>query len=152
MIEFFFVFLEAELSSLIFLLYFNRELSKLKKKKPCTPTPPPPKKILIFWEMELSCSNINKFLIFQENGNPKKNSLYFREMELFSSNIRKFLKVLSEESFSYISGNGTFLYFRKWKPRKKSFIFYQKKAFLIFQEMETPQKFFILQEIELSYI
>ena len=58
----------------------------------------------------------------------------------------------SEESFSYISGNGTFLYFRKWKPRKKSFIFYQKKAFLIFQEMETPQKFFIFQEIELSYI
>ena len=35
---------------------------------------------------------------------------------------------------------------------KKIIIFSQKKAFLIFQETETPKKFFIFQEKELSYI
>ena len=43
--------------------------------------------------MELSSSNIEKFLIFSSisgNGNPKK--------------------------IPYISGKKTFLYFRKWKP------------------------------------
>ena len=46
----------------------------------------------------------------------------FHEKELFSSNIKKFL------------------------------IFYQKKAFLIFQERETLKIFVIFQETELSYI
>ena len=35
---------------------------------------------------------------------------------------------------------------------EKVFVFSQKKAFLIFWEMETPKKFLIFQEIELSYI
>ena len=39
--------------------------------------------------------------------------------------------IFSKESYSYISGNGTFL---------------------IIQETETPKKFFIFQETELSYI
>ena len=43
-------------------------------------------------------------------------------MELSSSNIKKFLIFSAKESFCYISGNGTFLYFRKWKPRKNSYI------------------------------
>ena len=47
--------------------------------------------------MELSCSNIKNFLIFQET-ETLKNSLYFREMKLSSSNI------FSKETFSYISG------------------------------------------------
>ena len=34
----------------------------------------------------------------------------------------------------------------------KKIIFSQKKPFLILQEMETPEKFFIFQEAELSYI
>ena len=35
---------------------------------------------------------------------------------------------------------------------KKSLIFSQKNAFLIFQETETPKKFLIFQERELFYI
>ena len=35
---------------------------------------------------------------------------------------------------------------------EKVFVFSQKKAFLIFWEMETPKKFLIFQETELSYI
>ena len=35
---------------------------------------------------------------------------------------------------------------------KKFLIFSQKKAFLIFRETETPKKFLIFQEMELSYI
>ena len=46
--------------------------------------------------MELSSSNIRKFLIFSQT----KAFLIFWEMELSSSNI------FSIESFSYISGNG----------------------------------------------
>ena len=35
---------------------------------------------------------------------------------------------------------------------KEFFIFSQKKTFLIFWEMEIPQKFLIFQETELFYI
>ena len=35
---------------------------------------------------------------------------------------------------------------------KKFPIFSQKKAFLIFREIKTPKKNFIIQEMELSYI
>ena len=71
---------------------------------------PPRKNFFIFQEMELSGSKIKKFLIFQE-------------IELSSSNIKKFLIFLQKKSFSYISGNGTFLYCRKWKPGKNSLCF-----------------------------
>ena len=47
-------FSEMELSSLVFLLSFKRELSKLEKKK----KNPPRKKFRIFREMKLYCSNI----------------------------------------------------------------------------------------------
>ena len=42
------------------------------------------KKCLIFREMELSDSNIKKFLMFSYisgNGNPEKNSLHFRKQK-----------------------------------------------------------------------
>ena len=64
-------------------------------------TPPPkikkstPKKFPKFQKMELSSSKIKKFLIF-------------REMELCSPKIEKVL-IFLKKSFSYISGNGTFL-------------------------------------------
>ena len=35
---------------------------------------------------------------------------------------------------------------------KRFLIFSQKKAFLIFRESETQQKFFVFQETKLSYI
>ena len=69
-------------------------------------------------------------------------------------------KTRSEKSFSYISGNGTFLYFLK----RKLFLYFRKwifsifretetpKKILIFRKTETPKKFFIFQETELSHI
>ena len=57
--------------------------------------------------MEISGSNIKKFLIFSQ----KKAFLIFWEMET----LKKFL-IFQEMGFSYISGNGIFLYFGKWKP------------------------------------
>ena len=35
---------------------------------------------------------------------------------------------------------------------KKFLIFSQKKAFLMFQERDTPKKFFLSKETEVSYI
>ena len=66
------------------------------------------KKFLIFREMESSCSKIQKFLIFQEielSGSMIKKILIFQEIE-------------APKKIAYISGNGTFLYFRKQKPWK----------------------------------
>ena len=48
------------------------------------------KKFLIIREMEFSCSNIKRFLIFWEMEAPKK-FLIFQDIELSSSNIKKFL-------------------------------------------------------------
>ena len=83
----------------------------------------------------------------------KKVLIFFEEMELPCSNI-------SVESFSYISGNGPFLYFRKWNPEKipyisgnetflyfgkrtprKKSLYFRKRNFLIFQETETLKNF-----------
>ena len=59
---------------------------------------------VIFQEIELFSSNIKKFLIFSQ----KKAFLIFRQMEpsYFSENG-------NPEKILYISGNRTFLYFRK---------------------------------------
>ena len=85
--------------------------------------------------MELFCSNIKKFLTFSYisgngnrpniiyisgNRNPKK-LLIFREMELFSLSSKKFL------------------YFAKWKPRKKIFIF-QETEFSYISGNGNPKK------------
>ena len=64
------------------------------------------KKFLIFHEMELSGSNTKKFFIFSQ----KKALLIFREIELFN-----ILGNRNPEKVPYISGNGIFLYFRKWE-------------------------------------
>ena len=111
--------------------------------------------------MELSGSNIKKFLIFSQ----KKAFHIFREIE-------------TPKKIIYVSGNGTSLYFRKififqevtflaqiiklsGSNIKKFLIFSQKKVFLIFQETDSPppppppplpKKILILQEMELSYI
>ena len=45
-----------------------------------------------------------------------------------------------------------FLYFRKQNPRKKFLYIFSKKAVLIFEKTESPEKFVIFQETELSYI
>ena len=102
--------------------------------------------------MELSSSNIKKFLILPE-------------MELFSSKIKKCL-IFLEINFSYISERNfqtsknsprkNFLIF--WKMElsgsniKKFLIFSQKKSFFIFRETKTLKKLFMSQETGLFYI
>ena len=60
---------------------------------------------------------------------------------------------------SYISGNGTFqstprkfLILQETEAPKKLVMLSQKKAVLIFSEMENWEKFHMFQEAELSYI
>ena len=79
-------------------------------------------------------------------------------MELSRSNIKKFqetetltrfLIFLETEPFSPPQEN--FLYFRKWKHQKFSYIF-SKENFSYFLAMETSKKFLIFQEMELPYV
>ena len=79
--------------------------------------------------MELSSSNIKKFLYFL-----KRKLLYFRKWNpaLFSPSSKNNKNPPREN----------FLCFRKRKPLKTSYFF----------SKETPQKFFIFQETEPSYI
>ena len=44
--------------------------------------------------------------------------LIFWEIKLSGSNDKKFLIYYQKKNFSYISGNGTFIYFRQRKPYK----------------------------------
>ena len=100
---------------------------------------------------------------------PEKKFLILQEMELSSSNIKKFLYFLKRKLFSYTCGNRTLHFSAQARniteihPEKisytsvnenpeKFFIFSPQKAFLIFRKMETPKKFFIFQETEVSYI
>ena len=78
--------------------------------------------------MELSCSKI-------------KNSLYFGTWNFLALIIRNVLYCL-KQSFSYISGNGTFLYLGNGKPQKcpyslggaskpknQNFLYFSKKCY-----------------------
>ena len=58
--------------------------------------------------------------------------------------------ILSTESFSYISRNGTFLYFRKQKPRKNS-LYFRKRNFYI-SGKGNPKKLFIFQEVTSPFL
>ena len=84
--------------------------------------------------MELSGSNIKRFLEMKT----LKKLLIFPKIELFSPSSKN----------KKNSPRENFLYFYI----KKILIFSQKRAFLIFQETETPKKFFIFQETEPFYI
>ena len=117
------------------------------------PTTPLPQKILIFREIELSRSSIEKFLIFsyflfQEIETPKnvpyisgngnrKNLLIFWEIKPLSPRLKKskksppHLTKKKRKKNPYTSGKRNF---------KKLLIFSQKNVFLIFREtkMELP--------------
>ena len=73
-------------------------------------------------------------------------------MKLSGSNIGKFLV------FSYISGNGSpeknSLYFKKWKPRNGTFLYFRKQSFLIFLKNGTlrAQKLKTTHSKKMSYI
>ena len=47
--------------------------------------------------------------------------------------------IFSKESFSYISGNGTFLYFMKRKPPRNFLYFLKRKLFLYFAKWKSPK-------------
>ena len=90
-----------------------------KNKKKSTP-----KKFLIFREIELSCSNIKKFLIFSfisGNGNPKK-LLTPQETE-------------TPKKIFIFPRKKACLIFPETKTQKKS-LYFKKRNFLIFQETE----------------
>ena len=57
---------------------------------------------------------------------------------------------LSSNIWAYISGNGTFIDY--FIDIREILTFSKKKVFLIFRKTETPKKFLIFQETELSYI
>ena len=91
----FLIFQETETlkSSLYFGEYnFSAQARKIKKK-------PPQENFLYSWKMELCSSNIKKFRTFSQ----EEAVLIFQEMD-------------TPKKIPYISGNGTFLYFRKQKP------------------------------------
>ena len=110
------------------------------------------KNFLIFWEVEIP----KKILHISGNGNPKK-LLLFWKMELFSPSSKN--KKIHSEIIYYalisLHSQKNCLIFQETKAPKKFVIFSQKKAFLIFWEME-PRKnslclrkwsFLILKEV-----
>ena len=81
--------------------------------------------------MELFCSNFKKFLIFQGTETLKKIPYIFGKWNFLAPLL----------GFSYILGNGKFLYFRKQKPRKNSLYFRRN-----FQSPEKPKFFIFFQK------
>ena len=80
-------------------------------------------------------------------------------MELSGPNIKKFLEMElfyisgngNPEKISSISGNGTFLYFRKRKTPQNS-LYFRKRNFLLYQEDHPkPQKLKFLMFFQKSY-
>ena len=101
-------------------------------------------KIRYIREMELSNSNIKKFLIFFQ----KKAFLIFREMET----LKKF-PIFLEVRLSYISGNGNpkkFLIFQEkiFRARKMKKSRSEKMSYISGNKIVSPKhkKFFIFQE------
>ena len=80
----------------------------------------------------------------------KKTSYIFEKWNFLAWILSNILYFLKKKSFSYISGNGTFLYFRKWKPWKNS-SYFRKRNCLVFQEVTVwaQKMFLILREMEL---
>ena len=57
--------------------------------------------------------------------------------------------IFSKENFSYVSGNGTLLFSAQARKNKKS---PPRENFLYFRKWKLRKKFFIFQETELSHI
>ena len=110
----------------------------------------PWKRFLAFRKMELSGSNVNKFLIFSYilgNGNPENISLYFRERKpwktsynlengTFKPKLEKNLKNPPQEDF---------LYSGKMEPSHlpSNSLYFRKQNFLIFPETKLSHFKFI---------
>ena len=73
---------------------------------------------------------------FEKKVASKKSSNIFRKWNFLALILRNFLYFLKRK-LSYISGNGTFLYFRKRKFQTK-LLYFRKRNSFIFLETDTP--------------
>ena len=92
------------------------------------------KKFLIFQGMELSCTKVKKF----------------RKWNFIALLLRNFLYFLKRKFFLYFK-KWDFLIFQETQTPKNFLAFSYKKKKKI-QKTEIPKKFFIFQEMVLSYI
>ena len=108
---------------------------------------PPKKRIPIFWEMDFSCSNIKKILIFFQ----MKAFVIFLKMELFTSNPKwNFLALIFFKKWPCFLKRKHFIYLRKRNPslfnpslRNKRILFQKPRKFFIFNFLH--QNFFTHQ-------
>ena len=77
---------------------------------------------------------------FEKKVASKKSSNIFRKWNFLALILRNFLYFLKRK-LSYISGNGTFLYFRKRKFQTK-LLYFRKRNSFIFLETDTPAPLF----------
>ena len=73
---------------------------------------------------------------FEKKVASKKSSNIFRKWNFLALILRNFLYFLKRK-LSYISGNGTFLYFRKRKFQTK-LLYFRKRNSFIFLEADIP--------------
>ena len=99
-----------------------------------------PKKFVIFQEMEISSSNMEKILYFLKT----KHLLYFRKRNpaLFSPRLKN--KKVHPEKISYT--------LQETQTPKKLIIFFQKKAAFIFRVMKTQTNSLYFTKWNFSYI
>ena len=74
--------------------------------------------------MQLPVSLLDPISLKIKKSTPKKNSLDFRKWNFLALRLKKTSYIFSKQFFSYIPGNGTFLYFGKRNlldPRLKKF-------------------------------
>ena len=77
---------------------------------------------------------------FEKKVASKKSSNIFRKWNFLALILRNFLYFLKRK-LSYISGNGTFLYFRKRKFQTK-LLYFRKRNSFIFLETDIPPPLF----------
>ena len=102
--------------------------------------------------MELSSSNIKKFLIFSYisgNGTPPPKKIPYISG---SGNPKKASYISGNENLHCSAQARKFLIIQETETPKKTSLFSHKKASFIFRETETPTKLLIFQETELSVL
>ena len=108
---------------------------------------PPKKRIPIFWEMDFSCSNIKKILIFFQ----VKAFVIFLKTEAFTSNPKwNFQALIFFKKWPCFLKRKHFTYLRKWNPslfnpslKNKRILFQKPRKFFIFNFLH--QNFFTHQ-------
>ena len=110
---------------------------------------PPKKRIPIFWEMDFSCSNIKKILIFFQ----VKAFVIFLKTEPFTSNPKwNFQALIFFKKWPCFLKRKHFIYLQKWNPslfnpslKNKRILFQKPRKFFIFdflyQNFFTHQNF-----------